>query len=470
MNDPDPLSILAAFGAAEAPGAGPALGGMMLAVAGFILFLLLNAFFAAGEFALMKVRESQLHAGEGVPARTRKKLARARKAAKHPDLYLAACQAGITLSSLALGFLGTFFVSELTAPFLVSLGLGGMVSVYGIALAVTFIFFACCQVVFGEFIPKAMAMRQPDKAALATVPLLYFFYTVFRYTGILGLTGGMARFVLKYLLGIDPRSTACTVHSTDELMYLVEESERSRELTKQEAENSKNALELNDMCVKDVMTPRSEVDVMDLTAPFEENWELARKSRHTRFPLVEGDHLDEVKGWVHVKDLLKLVGRENPDLRSVRRELRVVPDTMPLDSLLTFFLKEHAHFALVVDEFGDSIGLVFLDDVLEQIVGDDIQDEFDQEEMREFVKTGKDTYAVNGAITLFDLADYLPEMDLDCPGVTTLGGYVISRMGYIPEEGEELRIGRYRAVVTGSDGRRITQILLARLPEEQEEE
>ena len=125
MNDPDPLSILAAFGAAEAPGAGPALGGMMLAVAGFILFLLLNAFFAAGEFALMK--------------------ARARKAAKHPDLYLAACQAGITLSSLALGFLGTFFVSELTTPFLVSLGLGGMVSVYGIALAVTFIFFACCQ-------------------------------------------------------------------------------------------------------------------------------------------------------------------------------------------------------------------------------------------------------------------------------------------------------------------------------------
>lgn len=89
---------------------------------------------------------------------------------------------------------------------------------------------------------------------------------------------------------------------------------------------------------------------------------------------------------------------------------------MPLDSLLTFFLKEHAHFALVVDEFGDSIGLVFLDDILEQIVGDDIQDEFDREEMREFVKTGKDTYAVNGAVTLFDLADYLPEMDLDCPG------------------------------------------------------
>lgn len=106
------------------------------------------------------------------------------------------------------------------------------------------------------------------------------------------------------------------------------------------------------MCVKDVMTPRSEVDVMDLTAPFEENWALARESWHTRFPLVEGDHLDEVKGWVHVKDLLKLVGQDNPDLMSVKRELRVVPDTMPLDSLLTFFLKEHAHFALVVTSSG----------------------------------------------------------------------------------------------------------------------
>lgn len=469
MNDLDPLSILAASGAAEAPVLEPALGGMTLAIAGLVLLLLLNAFFVASEFALMKVRGSQLQAGEDVPARTKRKMALARKAVKHLDLYLSACQVGITLSSLALGFLGTLFMAELTAPFLQSLGLEGTATVYGISLALTFFFFACCQVVFGEFIPKCMAVRHPDKSAMAVAPLLHFFYAVFHYTGILRLTNGMARFVMKYVLGIDPGEAACTVHSTDELVYLVEESERSRELTRQEAEISKNALELNDMCVKDVMTPRSEVDVMDVTAPFEENWQLARESWHTRFPLVEGDHLDEVRGWVHVKDLLKLVGRENPDLMSVRRELRVVPDTMPLDSLLTFFLKEHAHFALVVDEFGDSIGLVFLDDILEQIVGDDIQDEFDQEEMQEFVKTGKDTYAVNGSVTLFDLADYLPEMDLDCPGVTTLGGYVISRLGYIPEEGEELKIGNYRAVVTGSDGRRITQVLLTRLPEEQEE-
>ena len=241
MNDLDPLSILAAVGAAEAPDAVPALGGMTLAIAGFILFLLLNAFFVASEFALMKVRASQLHPGEGVPLRIKRKMALARKAVKHLDLYLSACQIGITLSSLGLGFLGAFFAAELAFPFLDSLGMGGAVPVYGLAAAVTFIFFACCHVVFGEFIPKAMAVRNPDKSALGTVSLLRFFYALFRYTGILGLTGRIARFVLKYLLGIDPRSAACTVHGTDELGYLVEESERSRELTKQEAEISKNA-------------------------------------------------------------------------------------------------------------------------------------------------------------------------------------------------------------------------------------
>lgn len=467
MKDPDPLSILAAVGAAEAPDSVPVLGWMLLAIAGILVFLLLNAFFAASEHALMKVRESQLHPEKDTSGLIRRKLARARKVLKHHEQYLAVCQIGVTFSSLALAILVVFFFEKLLSPFLFSMELDAWL-VYGSVLVVTCLFFVCCHVVFGEFIPKTLAIRYPDKTIMATAFFLRSFYLVFKYTGGLGIMNGVSRFVLKYLLGIDPHSATASAHSTDELMYLVEESERSRELTKQEAEISKNALELNDMCVKDVMTPRTEVDVMDLTAPFEENWELARKSRHTRFPLVEGDHLDEVKGWVHVKDLLKLVGRNNPDLRSVRRELRVVPDTMPLDSLLTFFLKEHAHFALVVDEFGDSIGLVFLDDVLEQIVGDDIQDEFDQEEMREFVKTGKDTYAVNGAITLFDLADYLPEMDLDCPGVTTLGGYMISRMGCIPEEGEELQIGHYRAVVTGSDGRRITQILLTPLPEEKE--
>lgn len=205
---------------------------------------------------------------------------------------------------------------------------------------------------------------------------------------------------------------------------------------------------------------------MDINDPFEKNWELLKDSRHTRFPLTEGGHLDHVKGWVHVKDFLKLVGKESPDLMSIRRELKVVPDSMPLDTLLTFFLKEHVHFALVVDEFGDAMGLVFLDDILEQIVGDDIQDEFDQDEMKEFVKTGKGEFIVCGSISLYDLEDYLPDLDLECPGITTLGGYITHMLSHIPEEGEKIEIGGYTALVTGTDGRRITQIKLVQHEEE----
>ncbi len=469
MNDTDPLSILAAYGAAKAPVFESTPGSVIGAIAAVILFVLLNSLFVAGLFALLKVRESRLNEEEGGSAKARRKHALARKAVKRTEPLIAVCQAGMSFCSILLGFLSLPFMTLVSVPCLHAVGVNHPATAQWVGVGLTFALFFSLHTVLGQFIPKCLALNGPDKMLTSASGRLFFFYKVFKYTGVLWLTEGVARFIVKYLMGVNPQA-ADTGHSTDELVYLVEESERSRELTKQEAEISKNALELNDMCVKDIMTPRSEVDVMDLTAPFEQNWELARNSWHTRFPLVEGDHLDEVKGWVHVKDLLRLVGREQPDLMSVRRELRVVPDTMPLDSLLSFFLKEHAHFALVVDEFGDSMGLVFLDDILEQIVGDDIQDEFDQDEMREFVKTGKDTYAVAGGISLFDLADCLPEVELECPGVTTLGGYIISKLGFIPEEGEELQIEGFKAVVTGSDGRRITQVVLTRLPEETLEE
>ncbi len=469
MNDIDPLSILAAFGAAEAPAAESATGGMMIAVAALIAVVWLNSLFVACQFALMKARESRFAPEEDVSRKQRRKMVLAKKELKHSELFLATCQLGLTFASLALGFIGLPFMTMLTLPCLRALGMQDGVAAQWVALGVTFALFFCIHTVMGQFIPRYLALKNPEKMLMNASGRLYFYYRVFKYTFVLRLSKEVAHFIMRYLMGVNPEQEE-NVTGTDELMYLVNESERSRELTKQEAEISKNALELNDMCVKDIMTPRSEVDVMDLTAPFEQNWELARNSWHTRFPLVEGDHLDDVKGWVHVKDLLRLVGQDRPDLMSVRRELRVVPDTMPLDNLLSFFLKEHVHFALVVDEFGDSMGLVFLDDILEQIVGDDIQDEFDREEMREFVKTGKDTYAVAGGISLFDLADYMPELELESPAVTTLGGYIISKLGHIPEEGEELEIEGFNAVVTGSDGRRITQVVLTRLPEKPEEE
>lgn len=460
MIDLDPLSILAASGAAEIPSSFPELSEILLVVAGIIFFLGLNAFFVASEFAIVKVRESQLHADDEGSVKRRRKLGVARQVVKHLDSYLSANQVGITLASLALGFLGEPLVMKLLAPALKLTGLLNDTSIKVISLVAAYALFTFFHVVLGELVPKSVAIRYPLHTTLATTPILHAFYVAFRW--IIGSFNGAANFILRVFLRIDPNEVRHFVHSADELAILVSESERSQVVTETEAEISKNALELNDMCVKDILTPRGEVDLLDMEDSFDKNWELARTSRHTRFPLVQGGHLDEAQGWVHVKDLLKLIGKEHPDLMSVKRELKVVPDTMPLDTLLKFFLKERAHFALVVDEFGDALGLVFLDDILEQIVGDDIQDEFDQDEAREFVKTGKSTFIVSGGISLFDLADYLPDLSLECPGVTTIGGYVTHALGHIPEEGEALTVGHYAMSVTGTDGRRVTQILLKR--------
>lgn len=457
MTDIDPLSILAASWAADIPASYPGWTEILLVLAGIIFFLLLNAFFVASEFAIVKVRESQLHTDELGQKRARR-LVVARSIVKHLDTYLSATQVGITLASLALGFLGEPLVMKLLAPTLKTLGIFSDTTVRVISLVSAYALFTFFHVVLGELVPKSVAIRYPLATTMVITPFLYAFHVSFKW--VIGAFNHSANFILRHFLRINPDEISHAVHSADELVHLVSESERSQQVTETEAEISKNALELNDMRVKDILTPRGDVDLMDINAPFEKNWELARNSRHTRFPLTEGDHLDEARGWVHVKDLLKLVGKDEPDLMSVRRELRVVPDSMPLDTLLTFFLKEHVHFAMVVDEFGDSIGLVFLDDILEQIVGDDIQDEFDLDEVKDFVQTGKGMYIVSGAINLYDLADELPDLDLDCPGITTLGGYIINLLGHIPEEGEELDIGTYTVRVTGTDGRRITQVKL----------
>ena len=161
-------------------------------------------------------------------------------------------------------------------------------------------------------------------------------------------------------------------HSAEELALLVTQSGKTQEVTETEREILINALGLNELWVRDVMTPRNKVVILDADQPFDKTLEIAMRSKHTRFPLVKG-HLDQAIGLIHIKDLFKLINDPNPDLMRIKRDLKIVPDTMPLDTLLKFFLREHAHLAMAVDEFGTPVGIVFLDNVMEELVGD-IQD------------------------------------------------------------------------------------------------
>jgi CBS domain containing-hemolysin-like protein len=319
-------------------------------------------------------------------------------------------------------------------------------------------------VVIGEQVPKVLAIRKPVPMTLWLISPLHWFYRVFGWA--IWTINGSANFILRKVFKVEPASHD-EVHSAEELAQLVEESEKHDEVTETEREILINALELNDLKVHDVMTTRSEAVVFDLEHSFEKNLEIASCTKHTRFPLVQG-HIDNALGLIHIKDLLTLTGEDDPDLMRIKRELKVVPETMPLDTLLTFFLKEKAHLAMVVDEFGDPSGLVFLDNVIEELVGD-IQDEFDNERSA-YTKVNENEFIVEGAISLNELSDHVPVLELESGEVTTVGGYITQQLGHLPEPGEALEIEGYEAKVTSTDGRRVGQVHFTKLGIDQKEE
>ena len=426
---------------------------------GIAFFLFLNAFFVASEFAIVKVRPSQI---EGEVKDNPVKATTALKVVNNLDGYLSANQLGITIASLALGFLGEPFVAALVSPLLMHTGIS-VWWVKGISFALAIISFTFLHVVIGELMPKSIAIRYPVGTTMTLSTPLHAFYKSAKW-GIIVLQG-TANFLLKKLFNIEPVSEGSHSHSAEELALLVTQSGQSQEVTETEREILINALELNDLWVRDVMTPRNRVIVLDVEQSFEKNLEIAIRSKHTRFPLVKG-HLDHAIGLIHIKDLFRLMQDPNPDLMHIKRDVKIVPDTMPLDSLLQFFLQEHAHLALAVDEFGTPVGLVFLDNVIEELVGE-IQDEFDNERSP-FSRTSDDEFVIEGTMTLNDLAGYVPELFLESGEVTTVGGYLTQQLGRFPEVGETLEFLGYEAKVTSTDGRRVGQIHFRKLKTSEE--
>ncbi len=432
----------------------PSLGKSLIFIAGIIFFLLLNAFFVASEFAIVKVRPSQLEA-EGKSDSP--KIKTALHVVNHLDGYLSANQLGITISSLALGFLGEPFVEALVAPLLLMTGISvWWVKLISFSLAI--ISFTFLHVVIGELMPKSIAIRRSVSTTLALAGPLHAFYRSAHWAIIV--LNGTANKLLKVFFNIDPVSESEHSHSAAELAVLVTQSGKSQEVTETEREILINALGLNELWVRDVMTPRNKVVILDADEPFEKTLEIALRSKHTRFPLVKG-HLDNAIGLIHIKDLFKLINDHDPDLMRIKRELKIVPDTMPLDTLLKFFLREHAHLAMAVDEFGTPVGIVFLDNIMEELVGD-IQDEFDNERPS-LTRINDDEFVVEGTMTLNDLGGHVPELVLDSGEVTTVGGYITQQLGRFPEVGETLDVLAYEARVTSTDGRRVGQIHFRKL-------
>jgi CBS domain containing-hemolysin-like protein len=419
-----------------------------------MLIVLLNAFFVAAEFAIVKVRDSQLQAAieDGV-----KGAKFAQHVTRNLDAYLSAGQLGITLTSIALGIFGEPFVAVVVQPLMFKMGVVNETTIRWTSIGIAYAVVTYLHVVLGEQTPKVLAIRKSLPTALFIARPLHLFYVVLRPA--IFILNSSTNFCLRFLFRIEPVSESELAHSEEELRHIVAESQKSKEVTETEKDILLNALALNDRCVRDVMTPRNQVVSLDADDSFEANLKVAIDAKHTRYPLVEG-HLDHSLGMIHIKDLIALVGKPKPDLRTIRRDIPMVPEMMPIDKLLRFFLDKHAHLALAVDEYGGAVGVVTLDNVLEEIVGV-IQDEFDHESS-EFRRVSDDEFNVEGTLNLYELVEHAG-LEIESDEVTTIGGYVTHLLGHLPKVGEKVTVKGYEITTTKADLRRVQQLNFRRM-------
>jgi CBS domain containing-hemolysin-like protein len=420
-----------------------------------LAIVLANGFFVAAEFAFVKLRDTQLDTLI-VAGNRRAKLAR--HILQNLTSYLSATQLGITMASLGLGWLAEPVFLSLLAPPLEWIGVASPQFQKSATFAIGFATATFLQIVLGELGPKWFAIQRALPTALAVAPPLHWFYRgSYPFNWLLNHSA-------QWLLGragLEPSSSARQVHSEEELRLMLNQSAGSARLGH---EIVLNALDLSRRIVRNVMRPRMEIAAFNTEASMQECLELAEKTRYSRFPLCEGGDLDKSLGVVHIKDLfaLRAQAARGQDLASVIRKLIYVPETTRLEKLLHFFLERKLHFAFVVDEYGGTVGMVTLENVLEELVGQ-IQDEFDQEKPL-LLRRGPDQWEIEGAFPLHELAE-LTSQNLSGDNVATTSGWVTQRLGGFPKAGDVLTLGAYELRVDRTDDMRVTRLTLKRQPE-----
>jgi len=408
-----------------------------------LLLVLLNGFFVAAEFALVKVRPTQIdpHVERGDP---RAKVAR--HMVRHLDSYLSATQVGITLASLALGWIGEPAFAWILEPWILRIPGATPAVVHSISLATAFVVITVLHIVLGELVPKSIAIRKSEGTSLwIAVPLYGFFKMTYPAIWLLN---HAANGILR-IFGIQPVSETELGHSEEELRRLLTEPSHDG-LASQKGELLDNVFELSHRTARQIMIPRADVAFLSTTWTLAENLDIARRSGHTRFPLCDGD-LDHAIGLVHIKDLFRAEA-PTTDLRDVARDLKFVPETLALDRLLRRMRRERTHLAAILDEYGGVSGIVALENVIEEIVGP-IQDEFDAEKP-ELVRTGENAYHVSGSMLVVDLEDEL-SIEFSDRDEDTIGGVVVSELGRLPAEGDRVEVGPLRIRVLEVDRNRI---------------
>ncbi len=431
---------------------------VLLLGAAFLL-VLLNGFFVAAEFAIVKVRSTKIRE---LAEQGDWRAVAAQNVIAHLDAYLSACQLGITFSSLGLGWIGEPAVARLIEPTLRAAGVENPTLVHTIAFTVAFLFISFLHIVLGELAPKSLAIRKPESTSLWLAPALRAFYWLM-YVPIVALNG-TANWILR-LVGIEPLNETEQAHSSEELRMIVGASHAHGVLNATERRLLENVIDFSEREVAEIMTPRVDMVCLFVNKSIAENLAIVRGQQHTRYPLAEGS-ADNVIGMIHIKDFITITvegaaERTGSVLQSIKRPVLFVPERASIDALLRTIQATHTLMAIVVDEYGGVAGVVTLEDVLEELVGE-IRDEFDDTEL-EVERRGGETI-VDGGLPLNEVEEMFPDLVSDEEGdVRTVGGLVLKELGRIPIVGDQVTLGPYRLEVIEMDNLRITRVKIERV-------
>ena len=431
-----------------------------------IIFLLFsNGFFVASEFAMVKVRKTRI---EQLVKEGNSTAKIAQEALSDLDKFIAAVQLGVTISSIGLGWVGEGTLARIIEPIFSFLpGISQNIATHTVSVSLSFALITFLHVVIGELIPKSIALEYTEKTALIVARPMQWITVVFN--PFIWLLNGFGNSLLK-MFHIPHSHKGSMVHSTEELDMLVNASYDGGVLNETEKDMLHNVFKFSDLTAKQVMIPRTDMVCIPEDMSFEDLNNLAAESQYTRYPVYSED-IDHITGLIHVKDLysLSIKNQERP-IKSLLREVLLVPETMTMDTLVLEFKKRKGQMAIVVDEFGGTSGLITLEDVLEEIFGE-VQDEFDEEEECDIKEIETDKFIANAMMRLDEMAEFfnISEDAIDDEDIDTIGGLVVKLLGRIANVGDSVQFENLTFIVREIDGARITKLEIIRKPVEEEE-
>jgi CBS domain containing-hemolysin-like protein len=417
-----------------------------------LFLVLLNGFFVAVEFALVKIRPTRVETliEEGKPAATLVK-----DAIQNLDGYLAACQLGITLSSLSLGWIGEPAIAALIEPVLGAFLPEGAIHTVAVVLGFGTITFL--HVVFGELAPKTLSIQDAERISLIVAPPMKFFYYLF-LPGIY-VFNGTANFFTG-LIGFSPASETDEAHTEEDIRMLIAQSSEHGLVEEGQEEMIEGVFELQDTAVREIMVPRPDVEVLETNMSMETLLAVTTEGSYSSYPVLDSEADDQVVGAIHVADLYRTLqsGDDSWTARDLAREVVIVPETRRIASLLTEFQEREIQMAIVIDEWGVFEGIVTMEDILEEIVGE-IRDEFDvADDEPSITKLEDGGYSIDGRVPI-ETVNQVLDTEFGNEESETVGGLVFTRLGRSPDVGDSVNLDSYVFEVDEVNGNRISHIV-----------